>query len=78
MYKLDKFEKDEEFSDPDLVMYKEEQRRSQLEKKIFVLLLLLIFLSWFFYGRVKLIDYGAKNWGWTLPKSSTDALSEEL
>jgi hypothetical protein len=48
MYKADKFEMEEEDSDPDKKLFAIEQRKSQFEKKLFWVFLLVLILLWIF------------------------------
>ena len=65
MYKMDKFEMEEEDSDPDKKLFAIEQRKSQFEKKLFWVLLLVLILLWVFVVQDIVIEAGKTEWGWT-------------
>ena len=57
MYKENKFDMEEEESDPDKKVFSVEQRRAQYEKKMMWATLLVVALTWVFILQDLLLEY---------------------
>ena len=57
MYKENKFDQEEEDSDPDKKLFAVEQRRAQFEKKIMWATMLIVALTWVFVLQDILLEY---------------------